>query len=143
MSAAACDEGLPVFKQVILETGPDGRARWREQAIALDQGSPAARLSAWLPATGLQLRTSPPGFASSFHCTGHPQWLFVLAGAMEIRLQDGSTRVFGPGMHFYSADTLPDGAVFDAALHGHASRALGQVPLVTAFVRVPLGDTGA
>jgi hypothetical protein len=34
---------------------------------------------------------------------------------MEIGLQDGSSRIFGPGEHFYSADTLPAGARFDAA----------------------------
>jgi len=54
---------------------------------------------------------------------------------MEIGLQDASARTFGPGDHFYSADTLPEGAVFDATVHGHRSRQLGDVPLVTAFVR--------
>jgi hypothetical protein len=65
----------------------------------------------------------------------HPQWLFVLEGRMEIGLPDGSVRVFGPGQHFYSADTLPEGATFDPAVHGHRSRALDGQPLVTAFVR--------
>ena len=54
---------------------------------------------------------------------------------MEIGLQDGSSRVFGPGQHFHSADTLPAGAVFDPALHGHWSRQLGPVPLQTLFVK--------
>jgi hypothetical protein len=54
---------------------------------------------------------------------------------MEIGLQDGSTRVFGPGQHFHSADTLPEGASFDPALHGHRSRQMGVAPLVTLFVR--------
>ena len=54
---------------------------------------------------------------------------------MEIGLQDGSARVFGPGEHFYSADLLPEGAVFDPALHGHRSRQVGEEPLVTLFVR--------
>jgi hypothetical protein len=82
-----------------------------------------------------QLRQSPVGFRSSFHCTGSPQWLFVLRGQMEIGLQDGSSRVFGPGDHFYSADTLPEGATFDPAVHGHWSRQVGPEPLVTLFVR--------
>jgi hypothetical protein len=123
------------FTKVILETGPDGRARFREEAVPLDQGKPMARLSALLPSGGLQLRMSPVGFRSEFHCTENPQWLFVLGGAMEIGLQDGSSRVFLPGDHFYSADTLPAGATFDATLHGHWSRQLGSEPLVTAFVR--------
>jgi hypothetical protein len=124
------------FTQVILETGPDGRARFREERIALTEGTPAARLSALMPTAGLQLRQSPLGFASSFHCTTTPQWLFVLQGAMEIGLQDGTVRVFRPGQHFFSNDTLPPGAVFDPGLHGHRSRQLGDEPLVTAFVRV-------
>lgn len=126
---------MNTFTQVILFTDTDGCARFREQAIALDDGTPQARLSALMPSGGLQLRQSPVGFRSSFHCTGTPQWVFILSGQMEIGLQDGSSRVFGPGQHFYSADTLPAGATFDAALHGHWSRQVGDQPLVTAFVR--------
>lgn len=123
------------FNHVILFTDHDGRARFREERLPLDQGTPAARLSALLPASGLVLRQSPVGFRSSFHCTETPQWLFVLQGRMEIGLQDGSSRVFGPGEHFYSADTLPEGAVFDPGVHGHWSRQVGEEPLVTAFVK--------
>jgi hypothetical protein len=126
---------MATFTQVILFTDTDGRARFREQALALDEGTPQARLSALMPSGGLQLRESPVGFRSSFHCTGTPQWVFILRGRMEIGLQDGSSRVFGPGEHFYSADTLPAGASFDPAVHGHWSRQVGDEPLVTAFVR--------
>jgi hypothetical protein len=125
----------PTFTQVTLVTDADGRARFREQAIALSEGTPAAMLSALLPSGGFQLRHSPLGFRSSFHCTSTPQWVFILSGQMEIGLHDGSSRVFGPGQHFYSADTVPAGAVFDAALHGHWSRQVGAEPLVTLFVR--------
>ena len=123
------------FTQVQLITGADGRALFIEQPIALSEGQPQARLSPLMPSGGLQLRMSPVGFRSDFHCTENPQWLFVLGGQMEIGLQDGSTRVFGPGDHFFSADTLPAGANFNAQLHGHCSRQLGDQPLVTAFVR--------
>ena len=123
------------FIKVILETGPDGRARFREEALPLSEGKPAARLSKLMPSGGLQLRMSPVGFRSDFHCTENPQWLFVLSGQMEIGLQDGSLRVFGAGQHFYSADTLPAGAQFDSKLHGHWSRQVGPDALVTAFVR--------
>ena len=123
------------FVKVILETGPDGRARFREEVLPLTEGKPQARLSPLMPSAGLQLRMSPVGFRSDFHCTQDPQWLFVLAGQMEIGLQDGSTRTFGPGQHFYSADVLPSGATFDASVHGHCSRQVGEQALVTAFVR--------
>lgn len=126
---------MTTFTQVILETGPDGRARFREESIALNEGSPQAMLSPLMASGGYQLRHSPVGFRSQFHCTGTPQWLFVLGGAMEIGLQDGSSRVFRPGQHFYSADTVPAGTVFDPAVHGHWSRQVGDEPLVTLFVR--------
>ena len=57
----------------------------------------------------MQLRHSPVGFRSDFHCTSAPQWVFVLGGEMEIGLQDGTFRRFRPGQHFLSADVLPPG----------------------------------
>ena len=134
-AAPAGTPSSPTFTQVVLYTDTDGRARFREQPIALPEGTPASRLSAVMASGGLQLRHSPVGFRSSFHVTTTPQWVFILSGRMEIHLQDGSARVFGPGQHFYSDDTLPAGATFDPALHGHWSRQLGDEPLVTAFVR--------
>ena len=123
------------FTQVTLFTDADGRARFREHALPLTEGKPAARLSPLMPSGGLQLRHSPVGFGSEFHCTGAPQWVVILAGQMLIGLQDGSARSFGPGQHFFSADTLPAGATFDPAVHGHSSRQVGDEPLVTLFVR--------
>jgi len=126
---------MTTFTKVTLFTDADGLARFREDTLALDEGTPQARLSPLQDSTGYQLRHSPVGFRSSFHCTLSPQWVFILEGAMEIGLQDGSSRVFTPGQHFYSADTLPPGAVFDAAVHGHWSRQVGDSPLVTLFMR--------
>jgi hypothetical protein len=123
------------FNKVILFTDGDGRARFKDEALALTEGTPQAMLSALHASGGYQLRKSPVGFRSAFHCTGTPQWVFILGGQMEIGLQDGSSRVFRPGEHFYSADVLPAGATFDATLHGHWSRQVGDEPLVTLFVR--------
>ena len=92
---------MDTFTQVILFTDTDGRARFREQAIPLSEGTPQSRLSSVHTMTGLQLRRSPVGFRSTFHCTGTPQWVFILGGQMEIGLQDGTSRIFGPGEHFY------------------------------------------
>ena len=126
---------MDTFTQIILFTDSDGRARFKEQAVPLTEGKPAARLSALMPSGGLQLRRSPVGFRSEFHCTETPQWVFILGGQMEIGLQGGVSRVFSPGEHFYSADVLPPGATFDPQVHGHWSRQVGDQPLVTAFVR--------
>lgn len=123
------------FTKVILFTDTDGRARFKEESVPLDQGKPEAVLSVLMPSGGYQLRNSPVGFRSSFHCTGEPQWVFILGGQMEISLQDGSARIFKPGEHFYSADVLPTGQTFDATVHGHWSRQVGPEPLVTLFLR--------
>ena len=126
---------MATFTKVVLYTDGDGRARFREEALALDEGTPQAMLSRHLPASSCQLRESPAGFRSAFHCTQNAQWVFILAGEMEIGLQDGSSRLFRPGEHFYSADLLPEGASFDPSLHGHWSAQRGAGPLVTLFVR--------
>lgn len=126
---------MTVFNKVVLFTDTDGRARFRDEVVPLSEGTPQSMLSPLMASGGYQLRQSPVGFRSTFHCTGSPQWLFVLGGQMEIGLQDGSARLFKPGDHFYSADTLPEGATFDPAVHGHWSRQVGPDPLVTLFVR--------
>ena len=123
------------FLQVILFTDTDGRAKFREEALPMPEGNSQAMLSKLQPSGGFQMRHSPVGFKSSFHCTITPQWVFILGGIMEIFLQDGSSRVFHPGDSFYSDDTMPAGAAFDATIHGHWSRQVGEQPLVTLFVR--------
>ena len=123
------------FCKVVLFTDVDGRARFREEAVPLDQGTPQSRLSQVFASGGYQLRSSPVGFRSQFHCTGAPQWCFILGGQMEIGLQGGVSRIFKPGEHFYSADLLPEGQTFDPAIHGHWSRQVGPDALVTLFVR--------
>jgi hypothetical protein len=126
---------MTTFQKTILFTDTDGRARFKEETVQLTEGTPQSRLSALMPSGGYQLRHSPVGFRSQFHCSPHGQWVFILGGHMEIGLQDGSSRVFSAGEHFYSIDTLPAGATFDEKAHGHWSRQLGTEPLVTLFVR--------
>jgi hypothetical protein len=126
---------MTTFKNIVLYTDHDGRAKFREEEIALPGGSPKAMLSELLPSGGFQVRHSPPGVSSDFHCTTTAQWLVVLGGEMEIGLRDGSARIFKAGDHFFSNDLLPEGVVFDSAIHGHRSRVVGEYPLTTLFVR--------
>jgi hypothetical protein len=123
------------FTKVVLFTDSDGRARFRDEAVPLSEGTPQSMLSKLAPSGGYQLRESPVGFRSQFHCSAHPQWVFILRGTMVIGLQDGSTRSFRPGQHFHSADLLPEGATFDPKVHGHWSAQAGNEPLQTLFVR--------
>ena len=122
------------FTKVVLFTDRDGRAKFRDEEIPLTEGNPQSMLSKVLASSGYQLRHSPVGFRSQWHCTPNPQWVFILRGEMEIGVRD-ATRVFKPGEHFYAADLLPAGATFDAALHGHWSAQRGKDPLVTLFLK--------
>ena len=126
---------MPTFRKIVLYTDRDGRAKFREEEVPLPEGTPQSMLSEVFGSSGYQLRHSPVGFRSQWHCTPRPQWVFILGGEMEIGLQDGSSRVFKPGEHFYSADTLPEGATFDPKVHGHWSAQRGGSPLVTLFVK--------
>jgi hypothetical protein len=126
---------MTFFTKVVLATEADGRARFHEEILSLPEGSPQSMLTQVYASGGYQLRHSPVGFRSQFHCTGKPQWVFILGGQMEIGLQDGTSTVFKPGDHFFSADVLPAGAVFDAKVHGHWSRQVGVDPLITLFLQ--------
>ena len=126
---------MPTFEKIVLYTDADGFARFRTETIALSCGTQAAALSDLMGSQGYQLRRSPIGFRSQFHCTVTAQWVFILQGQMQIGLQDGSTRIFKAGEHFYSADHLPLGAKYDPNVHGHWSAQVGSEELTTLFVR--------
>jgi hypothetical protein len=127
---------MNTYTNTVLYTDTDGFAKFREEDIPLPGGTPKALLSDLFPSDGFQVRYSPPGASSDFHCTTTAQWLVVLSGEMEIGLRDGTLRRFKAGQHFFSNDTLPEGTTFDAAVHGHRSRIVSDTPLVTLFVRI-------
>lgn len=123
------------FNKVVLYTDTDGRAKFRDEYIDLFDSTPNVMLSKLDSSSGYQIRLSPVGFQSNFHCTPVCQFVFILSGVMEIGLQDGTSRKFGPGEHFYSSDKLPDGVLFDPNIHGHWSCQHGSDPLITLFLR--------
>ena len=125
----------PTFTKVILEAAPDGRSRFREEVLPLTERKPGLFLSDPLSGGAVELRLSPVGYRMDFHSTSKPQWTFVLSGTLEIGLPDGTSRVFRPGDHLYSTDTLPAGVSFDRTVHGHNSRQIGDEPVVTALIR--------
>jgi hypothetical protein len=123
------------FTKVVLFTDTDGKAKFKEEMMPMGEGNPQSQLTEVFSAEGYQLRFSPVGFRSQFHVTSKPQWVIILSGQMEIGLQDGSSRIFSAGDHFYSADTLPEGATFDNKVHGHWSRQVGDQALRTLFLK--------
>ena len=67
------------FKKILLHTDLDGRARFRDEWVPYGEGTPQAMLSTLFACGGYQLRHSPVGFRSTFHCTTTPQWVFILS----------------------------------------------------------------
>lgn len=124
------------FTYTIIETGEDGRALFREAAAPLAERKPNLFLSDPFSGSQVQLRESPPDFEMGFHCPPSALWTFVLQGRIEYGLQDGTRRAFGPGDVLFVNDLLPEGASFDGLVHGHCSRALSEVAVKTALVRV-------
>jgi oxalate decarboxylase/phosphoglucose isomerase-like protein (cupin superfamily) len=135
LSAMTEQTPFPTFTKTVLFTDTNGHARFRDEPVVLSDGTPQTSLTPLMTSSGYQLRHSPVGFRSTFHCTSAPQWVFILQGQMEIGLHNGESRVFMAGQHFYSADLLPEGSNFDPNRHGHCSKQVGDEPLVTLFVR--------
>lgn len=123
------------FTKVILECGPDGRSRFREETVPLAEAKPQLFLSEMMAGGKVQLRQSPPGYWMDAHPTVTPQWTFVLGGALEIGLPGGPARIFRTGDILYSADTAPAGVTFDPKVHGHTARVVGDEPVVAVLVR--------
>ncbi len=125
------------LQKIELFTNFDGKAAFKTREVNMVQQTPQLALSTLVHSNGYQWRYSPVGFRSEFHCTQIPQWLFVLSGAMQIKLQNGDFRIFRSGECFYSNDTLPVGEVFNPNHHGHSSCQIGVEALVTLFVQSP------
>ena len=118
-----------------LNTNQNGLAYWDEEMILMDEGNSITKLSKVMESKGHQLRYSPVGFSSEFHCSTEPQYVFILQGQMKITLQDGSYKIFVPGQYFYSNDLCPNDEIFDVKKHGHKSENIGNLPLVTLFIK--------
>ena len=80
---------------------PMAAHRFAKKTVPLDQGTLQSMLSPVFASGGYQLRTSPVGFRSQFHCTGAPQWEASWVGRWRSACKVVS-RASSPGEHFYS-----------------------------------------
>jgi uncharacterized cupin superfamily protein len=77
---------------VRLYTGDDGESHFEELTL---ESHP--ELTSLQPATGIVFRWMEPGYFSDWHHAPRRQFVFTLAGEMEIGLGDGTKRRFGLG----------------------------------------------
>jgi hypothetical protein len=76
---------------------------------------------------GVVFREQPAGSFSDFHPAPRRQYVITLSGEVEIGLEDGTVFRYGPG-HVNLAE--------DVTGRGHTTRVVGDVPRVTATVRL-------
>ena len=103
-------------------TGTDGQSHFED----LDLLPPDIERSIEQAASSITFTRSPNGRFSDWHTAPRRQYIFILAGQMEIGIGDGTTRRFGPG-DVVLADDLTG--------QGHTTRSLG-VPRISATVPV-------
>jgi quercetin dioxygenase-like cupin family protein len=105
-------------------TGDDGESHIEE--MDLDSHPSLTDLHT---VTGIVFKQYEPGHFSDWHHAPRRQYVITVQGEGEIGLGDGTVYRFGPG-HVTLAEDLTG--------RGHTTRAVGDVPRITASI--PLGD---
>ena len=107
---------------VRLYTGNDGQTHFEELPMPAEEIHNVAIQAG----ADLVFRRFPADYFSDWHTAPRRQYILILSGQMEIGIDDGTTRRFGPG-----DVVLAD----DRTGKGHTTRSLG-VPRVSATVAV-------
>ena len=97
---------------VRIYTGDDGQSHLQ----AMDPLTEPTHRIATKPGEDLVFRTFEAGRAVEWHNPGRRQYLFMLAGQMEVSVQNGTTMIFSPG------DVL---LAEDMTGQGHLTRTVG------------------
>ncbi|MBC7779783.1 MAG: hypothetical protein H7125_06695 [Proteobacteria bacterium] len=98
--------------------GADQRSRFEDLRVPMGEfrlGTLFSYKSAMLPVKGVVFRENPLEGSADFHNPPQRQFVVTLSGAVELRVGDGSVRVFGPGDVLFAEDTHGE---------GHAAREL-------------------
>ena len=109
---------------VRIYTGQDGQTHFEDLPLPAGEESRNVALQA---SANLAFRRFPADYFSDWHTAPRRQYIFILAGQMEIGIGDGTTRRFGPG-DVVLADDLTG--------KGHTTRSVGGGPRISATVPV-------
>ena len=115
-----------------LYAGSDGESHFKDVEVEFQETdfappSVRANVSLFMPATECGFVTVPPGWYEDWHLAPQRQFLFYLAGQVEVRASDGEVRTFGPGDIALAEDTTGK---------GHVSRVVGSAEVLNAVVRL-------
>src|SRR5205085_5551690 len=78
---------------VRIYTGQDGQTHFEDLPLPAEESHNVALQAG----ANLVFRCFPADYSSDWHTAPRRQYIFILAGQMEIGIADGSTRRFGPG----------------------------------------------
>lgn len=120
-------------KYTRIYAGPDGESHFDEvivDLVAKDFAPPTPLLNVSAPVKADQLVfiELPRGWYGQRHLAPRRQLWFQTAGQMEVEVDDGAVRRFGPG------DVV---LLDDVAGKGHVTRAVGQGEVRGIFVQLP------
>ena len=108
---------------VRIYTGQDGQTHFEDLPLPAEESHNVALQAG----ANLAFRCFLADYFGDWHTAPRRQYIFILAGQMEIGIGDGSTRRFGPG-DVVLADDLTG--------RGHTTRSVGGVPRISATVPV-------
>ena len=100
---------------VRIYTGQDGQTHFEDLPLPAEESHNVALQAG----ANLVFRCFPADYFSDWHTAPRRQYIFILAGQMEIGIGDGTTRRFGPG-DVVLADDLTG--------QGHTTRSVGGSP---------------
>ena len=103
---------MTLTRIVRVYTGEDRRSHFEDLVIPMEEARLGALLSmksAMVPVKGVVFRETPTDNSTKFHTPPRRQLVITLSGAVEIKVGDGSTRVFGPGDVLLADDLTGEG----------------------------------
>ena len=120
-------------KYTCLYADSSGESHFKDVEVEFqetDFAPPAVRanVSSFIPATECGFVTVLPEWYEDWHRAPQRQFLFYLAGQVEVKASDGEVRTFGPGDIVLAEDTTGK---------GHVSRVVGSAEVLNAVVRLP------
>ena len=115
-----------------LYADPDGESHFKDVEVEFqetDFAPPAMpmNVSPFSSATECGFINTAPGWYGDWHPAPQRQFMFLLAGQVEVGVSDGEVRTFGPGAILLVEDTTGK---------GHVSRVMGSADMLTAVVRL-------
>jgi hypothetical protein len=103
---------LPVTKIVRVYKGSDERSHFEDMVVPMGEfrlGTLFSYKSAMVPVKGIVFRQNPLEGSTDFHTPPQRQFVITLSGAVELKVGDGMSRVFGPGDILFAEDTTGEG----------------------------------